>query len=186
MEPLLTYLRETRTTPKAFAKLIGLDVERLDRMLAGEELVDAGVAQRMVDATGGALLLEDLTHGAGDNQSVVLDFRSRFAAEAVEIDVDQLTDILKESLVSLLGGERRKGDDRLPALAAEAAVHTYLALSTVTTRRGADRLSQALRPVFSEILAESGAPAPTRQRLDREVRRAAERYFEARPEKRRA
>ena len=53
MEPLRTYLRETRTTPKAFAKIIGLDAARFERMLAGKEAIDPGLAQRMVDATGG-------------------------------------------------------------------------------------------------------------------------------------
>ena len=35
METLLTFLRETRTTPKAFAKLIGVDAERFDEMQGG-------------------------------------------------------------------------------------------------------------------------------------------------------
>lgn len=185
METLLTYLRETRTPPKAFAKLIGLDAERFQRMLDGEEAIDVAIAQRMVDATGGALLLADLCDGRSA-KDVVVDLRTRFASESDEIDVDRLSEVLKASLPALLGGDRRRGDDQLPALAAEAAAHTYLALSTVTTRRGADRLIQALRPVFAEILEESAAPASKRQNLDREVRRAADLYFRSRPQKRRA
>lgn len=185
MEPLLTYLRETRTTPKAFAKLIGLDADRLQKMLDGETPVEPAIAQRMVDATGGALLLEELT-AFDESASVVVDLRSRFASGADDIDAGALTEILRTALPSLLGGGRRKGDDRLPALAAEAAAHTYLALSTVTTRFGADRLFQALRPVFAEILEESGAPAASRRRIDEEARRAVDAYFQARPQKKRA
>jgi DNA-binding transcriptional regulator YdaS (Cro superfamily) len=185
METLITYLRETRTTPKAFAKLIGVDADRLERMLTGAELVEAGIAQRMVDATGGALILADLTADEA-REDVIVDLRSRFASDDEEIDVARLEAILKASLVSLLGGGRRRGDDHLPGLAAEAAAHTYVALSTVTTRRGADRLAQALRPVFAEILADFEAPVSLTARLEKEARRAAETYFQAPPEKRRA
>ncbi|NWG90954.1 MAG: hypothetical protein HXY21_00390 [Parvularculaceae bacterium] len=185
METLVTYLRETRTTPKTFAKLIGVDADRLERMLEGKEPVDAGIAQRMVDATGGALILAELTADQA-RADVVIDLRNRFASDDEEIDVGRLEAILKPSLVSLLGGGRRRGDDHLPGLAAEAAAHTYVALSTVTTRRGADRLAQALRPVFAEILADFEAPASLTARLEKEARRAAETYFQARSEKRRA
>lgn len=185
MESLLTYLRETRTTAKAFAKLIGLEPGRLQRMLDGLETVDGSIAQRMVDATGGALRLEDLV--SGDRPSnVVVDLRSRFASDADEIDIGSLTGILNDCFQALLGGGRRKGDDRLPALAAEAAAHTYLALSTVTTQRGEDRLIQALRPVFGAILEEFAAPPAAYRRLDHEVRRAAELYFLGRNRRRRA
>ncbi len=185
METLLTYLRETRTTPMAFAKLIGLDADRFERMLAGEERIDLSIAQRMVDATGGALYLTEL---AEDRRAdpVIVDMRRQFAAGGGEIDVERLAEILAICLPLLVGGGRRKGDDRLPGLAAEAAANTYAALATVTTRRGADRLIQALRPVFSEILEESAAVRPAHDRLDDVTRQAADLYFQARPEKRRA
>lgn len=183
MEMLLTYLRETRTTPKAFAKLIGVDAVRFDQMLAGTARIDAPVAQRMVDATGGALLMQELVDQSAAAATTVLDMRARFAADA-DIDAGRLETILVEILPSLIGGLRRMGDDQLPALAAEAAVHTYAALSTVTSRRGADRLIQALRPVFAEILEEFGAPPPARARLDAAARRAVGLYFQAQPKKR--
>lgn len=182
METLLTYLRETRTTPKAFAKLIGVDAERFDEMLAGATRIEPQVAQRMVDATGGALLMQELVDQSAAAANV-LDMRGRFAGNA-DIDAQRLETILAEILPALLGGFRRKGDDQLPALAAEAAVHTYAALSTVTSRRGADRLIQALRPVFAEILEDFGAPQPARARLDGAARRAVGLYFQAPPKKR--
>ena len=181
MEMLAAYLRETRTSAAAFAKIIGIDAAQFGRIMAGDEPVDATVARRIVDASGGALLLGDLTNA----QNAVVDFRQRFASEADDIEVATLAEILATILPVLLGGGRRKGDDRLPALVAEAVAHTYLALSTVTTRRGADRLVQALRPVFAEILSESGA-APAPDRLDHIVRQAADLYVQALDRKRRA
>jgi len=185
MEALLTYSRETRTTPKAFAKLIGLDGDRFARLLSGEERMEAPIAQRIVDATGGAIFLNELIGNDGP-APVNVDMRSRFAAGSPDIDAARLAEILADLLPGMLGGSRRKGDDRLPGLAAEAAANTYSALSTVTSRSEADRLVQALRPVFAEILEELSAPALAHGRLEDQARKAAELYFRARPEMRRA
>ena len=185
MEALKTYLRETRTTPKAFAKLIGVDVEDLDDVLSGATAVDVALAQRMVDATGGALLIGDFVGNPTNGAADIVDFRSRLAGGA-EIDTERLAGVLAEMLPALIGGARRKGDRKLPGLAAEAAANTYLALSTITTRAGADRLAQALRPVVAEILEELSAPAAAHRDLEATTRRAAALYFQALPEKRRA
>jgi len=183
MDALLTYLRETRTTPKAFAKMIGLDAAHFDDILAGCASVDVSLAQRMIDATGGALVLEDLV---GDAVGNVVDLRSRFALEGSEIDVEYLAEILMIVLPDLIGGARRSGDERLPGLAAEAAANTYAALSTVTSRSGADRLAQALRPVVLEILEEMSAPNKSHGDPEETIRRAAETYFQANLKTRRA
>lgn len=184
MEALKTYLRETGTTSEAFAKLIGVDAVRFARMLAGVEAIDASAAQRMVDATGGALLLDDLADEAAG--TAIIDLRGRFAVESSEIDVTRLTEILSRLLPQLVGGARRQGDEHLPRLAADAAANTYAALSTVTTRRGSDRLIQALRPVFAEILAELSAPARSHQRLQAVSEKAAELYFQEPSQRKRA
>lgn len=183
MDALAAYLRETRTTPRTFAKLIGIDADRLARMLSGIEAVETPLAQRMIDATGGALNLDDLIRQA-PGAGAVVDMRSRFAAEAPEIDVQRLTGVLAVLLPGLVGGARRAGDEHLPRLAADAAANTYAALSTVTTRRGPDRLIQALRPVFAEILSELSAPAASRRRLQQVSEEAAALYFQAPPQKR--
>ena len=182
MDALLTYLRETRTTPKAFAKLIGLDAAHFERILAGEAGVGVELAQRMIDATGGALMLEDLVDGAAN----IVDFRTGFASEGADIDIERLAEILEHVLPDLIGGARRAGDKRLPGLAAEAAANTYAALSTVTSRSGADRLAQALRPVVSEILEELSVPHKKRGDCEKVVLQAAETYFQARRKAKRA
>lgn len=185
MDALIAFLRDTRTTPKAFARLIGLDAGRFERILSGEEAVDPTVAQRMVDATGGALQLSDLIYQTPAAATVV-DFRGRFAGETADIDTDLLAGILATLLPKLIGGARRVGDEHLPRLAADATAHTYLALSTVTTRRGPERLIQALQPVFAEILEDLSAPEPARRRLQRTCEEAAALYFRAQPQARRA
>lgn len=185
MDALIAFLRETQTQPKAFARLIGLDVRRFERILSGEEAVDPSVAHRMVDATGGALQLSDLIFQPTAATTVV-DLRGCFAGETADIDTDLLTGILATLLPKLIGGARRAGDEHLPRLAADAAAHTYLALSTVTTRRGPERLIQALQPVFAEILEDLSAPEPARRRLQRTSEEAAALYFQAQPQARRA
>ena len=182
MDALAAYLRETRTTPKAFAKLIGIDADRLERMLSGIEAIETPLAQRMIDATGGALHLDDLISQA-PGAGAVVDMRGRFAAEAPEIDVRRLAVILAALLPRLVGGARRAGDEHLPRLAADAAANTYAALSTITTRRGPDRLIQALRPVFAEILEELSAPVSSRRRVQQMSEEAAALYFQALPHK---
>lgn len=185
MEGLKTYLRETRMTAAAFAKLIGVDVETVDRLLSGDVIADFDLAQRMIDATGGALLHEDFLCGAAEGRSV-LDLRSRFQAKSEEIDPSILADALSSAFPALIGGARRQGDEHLPRLAADAAAHTYLALSTITSRRGPDRLRQALRPVLLEILEEMSAAEAAFRRVDQAIETATSLYFQARPQKRRA
>jgi hypothetical protein len=179
MEALRAYLRDTKTEPDALARAVGVAAERIERILAGQA-PDGALARRIVDAAGGALTLEDLSaRGAG-----VVDARAAFVPDADEIDLDRLALALAECRPGLLGESRRKGDAALARLAAEAAANTYVALSTVTSRRGADRLAQALRPVFAEILADLGA-APDPRALDHWSRRTAARYFETPPTARR-
>lgn len=185
MDGLKTYLRETRMTAAAFAKLIGVDVETVDRLLRGDMIADFDLAQRMIDATGGALLHEDFLCVEPESRSV-LDLRSRFRSQAEGIDPSILAEALGRAIPALIGGARRQGDEHLPRLAADAAAHTYLALSTITSRRGPDRLRQALRPVLLEILEEMSAAETAFDRVDQAIETATTLYFQARPEKRRA
>lgn len=186
MEALETYLRETGTSADDFAKLIGVDADAFDMMLEGTAPIEACIARRMVDATGGALQLDDLAGEEADSAASVIDFRAQFASSDAAVDAGRLEDVLKASLPSLLGGARRAGDEYLPRLAAEAAAATYIALSTITSRSGADRLAQALQPVFSEILEEMAAPSSRHRLIAAQALAAAELYFQETQQKRRA
>jgi hypothetical protein len=173
MKALLDHLAATGDRPADFARRIGLEPEILQRALEGGAMLDRSVLLRIIDLSGGALTLADLDGEAGVAE--VADFRARFAAKD-EIDIEALTSALAEALLPLFGGMRRKGDEFLPRLAAEATAGAYDALSTITTRRGADRLAQALRPVVEEILAELSAPSSLKNRVEEAVGQATVRY----------
>ncbi len=175
MKALLDHLREIGVSEAAFARQIGIDPHLFQQMLAGNPALDYRLAQRIIDAAGGALTLGDLLGGSEG----VVDLRRRAAASDAEVDVEALERVLADILPALLGGANRKGDEHLPRLAADAVASAYAALSTVTTRRNADRLVQALLPVFAEILEEMSAPTARRSEADALARQAAERYLQS-------
>jgi transcriptional regulator with XRE-family HTH domain len=176
MHPLQEYLTETGLSLDEFARAAGVASDVISDILSGESRPSASLAQRIADITGGAVSIDD-SSGAAD---VVVNARGAFAGSAPEIDESLLAEILSETLATLLGGARRKGDNALPRLAAEAAANTYAALSMVTSRQGVDRLAQALRPVLLEILAESFGSQSDHPSLEAMSIRASELYFQAR------
>ncbi len=175
MQALKDYLAAAGVTVKAFARTIAVGTEDLQRFLAGEGAPDRRVAQRIVDMTDGALTHDDLVAGTPH----VIDLNARAAASSAEIDQGALVQVLAEILPALVGGAKRKGDEHLPRLAADAVASAYAALSSVTTRRNADRLVQALLPVFSEILEEMSAHPSRRDEAGPLAREAAARYLQA-------
>ncbi|MFN0024022.1 MAG: hypothetical protein ACKVS5_08985 [Parvularculaceae bacterium] len=174
MKAVLDHLLAVGVSQAAFARQVGIDARLFQQILAGDAAIDYRLAQRIVDAAGGALTLDDLLGGA----EAVVDLRRRAAVNDAELDAEALECILADILPALLGGANRKGDEHLPRLAADAAASAYAALSTVTTRRNADRLVQALLPVFAEILEEMSAPSARRAEADALARQAAERYLQ--------
>lgn len=180
MQALKDYLSASGVSIDAFARLIAVDAEELRRIIAGEAAPDRRVAQRIIDMTQGAVSVDDLAPG----EMRVADLNARAAAASLEIDQEALTRVLADVLPALVGGAQRKGDEHLPRIAADAVANAYVAISTVTTRRNADRLVQALLPVFSEILAETPAPASRRAEALPFAREAAERYLRTAPPRR--
>lgn len=179
MQALLDYIEASGAGLDAFARAIAISAEDLQRILEGAP-IDRRLAQRIVDMTDGAVTIEDLMPDAG----CVIDLQARAAASDDEIDQEALTEVLTEILPTLVGGANRKGDEHLPRLAADAVAGVYAALSTVTTRRNADRLVQALQPVFEEILEEMSAPPPRRREAAPLAREAAVRYLQRQAQRR--
>lgn len=177
MNALADYLADARLDAADFARMLGVAPETVSRMVSNGTAPDYALARRIADVTDGALTVADLIDGAEG----VIDLRRRAVRPGEEIDQQALEAVLAEILPALVGGASRKGDEYLPRLAADAVAGAYTALSSVTTRRNADRLVQALLPVFAEILAESGpTPAPS-QKAESLAREAAERYLRSAP-----
>jgi hypothetical protein len=172
MQGLKDYLRAAGLSAEDFAALIAIETDAFHLILAGRASPDRRTAQRIVDITDGAVSLQDLGI-SGD----VVDLGAHVAASDTDIDEAALTRVLSEILPALVGGAKRKGDEHLPRLAADAVASAYAALSTVTTRRNADRLVQALLPVFAEILEEMTAPPLRRAQAEPLAREAAARYL---------
>jgi plasmid maintenance system antidote protein VapI len=173
MQGLTDYLSAAGVSVDDFARIIAIETQTLQRILSGEANLDRRVAQRIVDVTDGAVTFDDL----GVDASHVIDLNARAATSNADIDQEALTRVLAEILPALVGGAKRKGDEHLPRLAADAVASAYTALSSVTTRRNADRLVQALLPVFAEILEEMPASPSRRAGAERLAQEAAARYL---------
>lgn len=180
MQALKDYLAAIGVSVDEFARQIAVEASELRRLLAGEAAPDRRLARRIADMAGGAVTLEDLASGA----DCVIDLNARAAMSNDEVDQAALERVLAEILPALIGGAKRKGDEHLPRLAADAVANAYAALSSVTTRRNADRLVQALLPVFVEILADLPADPPRRNEAAALAREAAVRYFRTVPPRR--
>ncbi|MEQ8176969.1 MAG: hypothetical protein RIC52_06745 [Amphiplicatus sp.] len=168
--PLEDYLAASGDSPAAFARRIGASAPALARIIHGDRAPDLDLARRIVDATDGAVALSDLCGGD------VADFVAFLPTEK-PIETALLAPVLKAALERLSGQEI---PDALAMSAAEAAADTHAALARVTTRRGPDRLAQALRPVLEEILQESGACLPAQAgRLEEAAQAASALYFRA-------
>ncbi|MDZ7627685.1 MAG: helix-turn-helix transcriptional regulator [Parvularculaceae bacterium] len=180
MGALADYLVEARLDASDFARMLGIAPEALARILSNDTAPDYALARRISDVTDGAVTIDELIDGAGD----IIDLRRRVSADEDEIDQQALEKILAELLPELVGGASRKGDEYLPRLAADAVVGAYTALSSVTTCRNADRLVQALLPVFVEILAETAPDLALSQKAEPLAHEAAERYLLQSPQRR--
>ena len=94
-----------------------------------------------------------------------------------ELDRARIETALAIVINHLAQHDERSLSPQIFALAAEAVVNTYVALSTVTTRQGADRLLQALRPVLAEIAKDFVDESLSRAALDEGARLATDFYF---------
>lgn len=176
MHPLKQYLREVEERFQDFAARVGVSRQTLYRIVSGVQAPRPILARRIVEATGGAVTLAMLYAEAPGGAEVV---SLGSPVEEPLLDQERLRLALAVVVNHLRAEENAPAAAETLAIAAEAAVNTYAALSRLTTRHGPARLAQALRPVLEEILKESGgAPAPSA--LDRGAELAAALYFQNR------
>ena len=177
MHPLGRYLKELEEPVQDFARRVGASRQTLYRIIRGAQAPKPTLARRIVEATGGAVDFEALYAGSGERPAekvVTLD-----AGEREELlDQDRVRHALAIVISHLSPAGQPEPPDEAIDIAAEAVVNTYAALSNITTRRGPDRLCQALRPVLEEILREySGPPPPSA--LARGAALASQYYYRA-------
>jgi DNA-binding XRE family transcriptional regulator len=174
MHPLRQYLKDIDEPVQDFARRVGVSRQSIYRILAGRQAPKPGLAQRIVEATGGAVCFEALYCQGG------APFGATGAPSAMAYD-----DFLEHARlrVALFVAARYLAPSRQSTppeevfdIAAEAVANTYAALSSITTRCGQDRLRQALRPVLEEILREY-SDAPCAAALDRGAAMATQLYF---------
>lgn len=175
--PLKDYIAATGDTLTAFAARIGVSRRTLSRIIARERAPRPEIARRIVEATGGAVSMAALF---GADESAVPDLAGRRLEES-DVDVALLAQVLRHTLERVSEGRGRPPADALIEAAAEAVANTYAAMTAVTTRRGPDRLVQALRPVLEEILKDCPGLRLPRARLDEAARQASILYLEAKP-----
>ncbi|NOX94968.1 MAG: helix-turn-helix transcriptional regulator [Alphaproteobacteria bacterium] len=176
MHPLKQYLLEIDETIQDFARRVGTSRQTLYRIIGGRQTPKPALARRIVEATGGLVAFEAFYHGRAVQGEVVgLEARG----EPSPLDPNRLKVAIAIVINHLSPEDHASPPDEALGIAAEAVMNTYLALSRITTRRGPDRLKQALRPVIEEILREfAGSPLPA-SALDRGAELAAQLYFQS-------
>ncbi len=176
MHPLKRYLREVDESVRDFSDRVGASRQTLYRIIGRRQTPKPALARRIVEATGGAVPLHDLYQGSRQTGGEVIGYCG--GGEAMELNRDRLKQSIA-AVVSHMVSEDTPPPDELADIAAEAVIHTYTALSKVTTRQGRDRLCQALRPVLEEILREISDADPAPSTLHRGARLATQLYYQS-------
>jgi|GEM_PF-1222563 len=180
MHPLKTYLRDMKESIADFGARVGASRQTLYRIIGGAQAPKPALARRIVEATGGAVSFEALYKGrsvSGGAGGEVIGFSG--GGEGAPLNQERVRICLAIVVDHLAPKDRPDPPDDAVAIAAEAVVNTYIALSAVTTRQGPDRLRQALRPVLEEILREYAATPPPAAVLDRGADLATQIYFQS-------
>ncbi len=176
MHPLKKYLSDLQESVADFSARVGASRQTLYRIINGRQSPKPALARRIVEATGGAVSLNDLLV-SGDGQATILPMPG--GGRDAELDNHRLKLALAIVFNHLTAQDAPDPPDRSIVIAAEAVSNTFAALSPVTTRQGQARLTQALRPVLEEILRECADPVPPPRAIDRGAQLATELYYQS-------
>lgn len=174
MHPLKQYLQEVDEPIQDFARRVGASRQTLYRIIMGRQAPKPALARRIVEATGSAVAFEALYKRSRQQGEVVA---MSFSTDAPPVDQARLKIVLAVVINHLLPDHQQNPPQDAAEVGAEAVVNTYIALSTVTSRQGPDRLRQALRPVLEEILRECSGRLPS-SCLDRGAELATQLYYQ--------
>lgn len=175
MHPLKQYLSEVEESIQSFAERVGASRQTLYRIMNCVHTPKPALARRIVEATGGAVTLDALYDGP-PGAAEIISLHPRF--DEPLLDLGRLKAAMSVVIDHLRPPQRPAVSADMLDIAAEAAAHTYAALSKVTTCQGPARLEQALRPVLEETLKECWGHHP-RAALDRGASLAARLYLRA-------
>jgi len=175
MHPLKQYLTDLQESVTDFSVRVGASRQTLYRIINGRQSPKPALARRIVEATGGAVSLNDL-FACSDGDANILSWPAERDDSA--LDNHRLKLALAIVFNHLTAADAPDPPSRSIAIAAEAASNTYAALSPVTTRQGPARLTQALRPVLEEILRECADPVPPPGAIDRGAQLATDLYYQ--------
>ena len=153
--PLKSYLSDVEEPLQAFAERVGASRQTLYRVMNGVHTPKPVLAARIVEATGGAITFDMIYGDTVQNGAEIINLKPNADQDLLNY---QRLHIAMTIVINHLTPKNVDADEDLVHVAVEAAINTYAALSTVTTRQGADRLSQALRPVLEETLQELKVP----------------------------
>ncbi|MEM9014257.1 MAG: helix-turn-helix transcriptional regulator [Pseudomonadota bacterium] len=173
MHPLKKYLSEVSEPVASFAARVGASRQTLYRIFSGAHTPRPSLARRIVEATGGAVSFEALYGRREDRADIV--FLTRNQTDT--IDRNRLSIAIAIVCSHLTPAGMRSPPEDAYMMASEAAANTFVALASVTTRIGTDRLQQALRPVIEEFLTEYCGLSRSDQAHDQAARLAADLYL---------
>lgn len=174
MHPLKRYLKSVEEPITEFSARVGASRQTLYRIISRAQAPKPALARRIVEATGGAVSLEVLYQDAPHNVPLQEDE----AGDAAGLDEVRLKTTIAAVYIHFAPRGAEPASDLVLSSAAMATMAVYEALSAITSRVGAERLAQALRPVMSEVLPDCGIRLPPHI-LERAVNLGAELYFNA-------
>ncbi len=176
MHPLKQYLTDVDEPLQDFARRVGVSRQTLYRIISGRQTPKPALAKRIVEATGRAVEF-GMLYKIGRQETNVTELGN--GKVAAPLNQDRLGSALSVVVNHLTAGGEFSPPEEAINIAAEAVLNTYVALSTVTTRQGPNRLQQALRPVLGEILREYSDQIPD-SLLDQGAALATQLYFQSR------
>ncbi|MEM8772498.1 MAG: hypothetical protein AAGD92_12690 [Pseudomonadota bacterium] len=175
--PLRIYLADVDESVSDFGARVGASRQSLYRIMSGGQTPKPALARRIVEATGGVVTFDALFGGPGKGSAKFLSIAG--GQDAPELDRDRLKIAISIVVNHVTPEASDPPPDDAVEIAAEAAANTHAALAPVTTRQGAARLRQALRPVLEEILQEFSDPPPTAHSLDGAADLATQLYYQS-------
>lgn len=174
MHSLKRYLESVGEPITDFAARVGASRQTLYRIISGAQAPKPALARRIVEATGGAVSIESLYQDIPNNARSV----KGSVGDVLELEASRLRIAIAAVYKHFAPTGAERAPDALIASAVQATIGVCDALSVISDRVAAERLSQALRPVLQEVLNDYENLVSSHT-LERAVNLGVELYFGA-------